>query len=295
MQDELVPSSLLVFLVLMALIAFAANSVLCRLALDTFGTDPASFSILRLLSGAITLFVLVSVSNRRLVLPIYDGEWRASIFLAVYVLGFSFAYITLDAGMGALILFSIVQLTMMAVAFYEGERPSALETVGWLMAVIGVLILTVPGISAPSPVGFLLMAIAGVGWAGYTLRGRSTQKPLDNTSSNFFYALLISIVPCWFFIDLESLSWQGVVLAVASGAIASGLGYAIWYAVLPYITTVRAALVQLSVPVIAAIGGIIFIGEAVSVRFMLSCLLVLGGIALAISFKQRCNDLKNTG
>ena len=286
------PATKSFFLVVIAMVAFAANSVLCRLALDIYDIDPSSFSLLRLLSGAIALFFIVSITNRRILLPTRDGEWRASVALVVYILGFSFAYISLDAGMGALILFSVVQLTMMLVAIYEGERPSRLETVGWLMAVIGILVLTVPGASAPSPSGFLLMTIAGIAWAVYTLRGRSAVQPLRNTSGNFFYALLISIVPCAFFIDSESVSWQGVVLAIASGAIASGVGYAIWYAVLPHISTLRAALVQLSVPVIAAIGGIVFISEDVSFRFILSCILVLGGIAVAINSKQRNKDIE---
>ncbi len=276
------------------MLAFAANSVLCRLALDIHAMDAASFSLIRLLSGAIILFLLVSFSARKLVLPIQDGEWRAAVFLAVYVVGFSFAYISLDAGMGALILFSVVQLSMMVVAILEGDRPSKAELLGWIMAVVGVVVLTVPGTSAPSLTGFILMALAGIAWAGYTLRGRSVSNPLQSTSSNFFYALLISILPCAYFLNSDSLSWQGVLLAIASGALASGVGYAIWYAVLPSISTIRAALVQLSVPVIAALGGVLLISEGITMRFAVSCVLVLTGIAIAIRFKQSRHGLKNS-
>ncbi|NOX27092.1 MAG: DMT family transporter [Gammaproteobacteria bacterium] len=271
--------------------AFAANSILCRLALDVYGIDPASFSLLRLASGAVVLLFLVVLLNKAKPAQLLAGEWRASIFLAVYILGFSFAYITLDAGVGALILFSLVQLTMMAVALYEGERPAAIEWVGWVFALIGVLVLVAPGVSAPSPVGLLLMSLAGVAWAGYTLCGRKSTQPLMSTSGNFIYATIIALIPCLILMNLSSLSWQGVMLAVASGAIASGVGYAIWYAVLPHISTMRAALIQLSVPVLAAVGGILFIGEAVAVRFMISCALVLGGITLAISYKNTSKDL----
>lgn len=285
---------LLFFSILVAMIAFAANSVLCRLALDTYGTDPASFSLLRLIAGAGALFLIISISNSTEQSLLRSGEWRAAIFLAVYILGFSFAYITLDAGTGALILFSVVQLAMMGVAIYEGERPTVLEWLGWLLALAGIVVLVSPGVSAPSPIGLLLMAIAGLAWAAYTLRGRGVVAPLLSTGGNFIYATIIAIPTCLVFIDVNSLSWQGVTLAIASGAIASGVGYAIWYAVLPHISTMRAALVQLSVPVLAAVGGILFIGEAVSVRFIVSCALVLGGIALAISYKNKSKDLKNS-
>jgi len=271
--------------------AFAANSILCRLALDVYGIDPASFSLLRLASGAVVLLFLVALLNQAKPSQLLAGEWRASLFLAIYILGFSFAYITLDAGVGALILFSLVQLTMMAVALYEGERPAAIEWVGWVFALMGVLVLVAPGVSAPSPVGLLLMSLAGVAWAGYTLCGRKATQPLMSTSCNFIYATIIVLIPCLILMNLSSLSWQGVMLAVASGAIASGVGYTIWYVVLPHISTMRAALVQLSVPVLAAVGGILFIGEAVAVRFMISCALVLGGIALAISYKNTSKDL----
>ncbi|MBN4069037.1 DMT family transporter [Beggiatoa alba] len=289
-------SSRVFLLTAIALIAFAANSVLCRLALDIYATDPASFSLLRLASGAGALLLIVSFLNRSksrsIKWMLRVGEWRASFFLAAYVIGFSFAYISLDAGTGALILFSVVQLTMVAVALYEGERPSTLEWVGWLLALAGIVVLTVPSTSTPSLTGFILMTVAGVAWAGYTLCGRHSTQPLLSTSGNFIYALVIAVVPCLFFVNLESLSWQGITLAIASGAMASGVGYGVWYAVLPNITTVRAALVQLSVPVLAAVGGVLFIDESISIRFMLSCVLVLGGIALAIGYKNSSKNLK---
>ncbi|MBL4852556.1 MAG: DMT family transporter [Gammaproteobacteria bacterium] len=283
-------SSRVFLLTAVALIAFAANSVLCRLALDAYATDPAGFSVLRLASGAGALLLIVSFLNRSesrsIKWVLRAGEWRASVFLAIYVLGFSFAYITLDAGIGALILFSTVQLTMVLAALYQGERPSIIEWLGWLLAIVGFVVLVTPGASAPSLLGLSLMVIAGVAWAGYTLRGRGETQPLLATAGNFVLATGMVILPCLFLLEFEHLSWQGVALALVSGVIASGAGYAIWYAVLPYMTTVRAALVQLSVPVLAAVGGVSFIDEPISARFMLSCVLVLSGIALAIGYKS---------
>lgn len=277
---------------LIALIAFAANSVLCRLALDVYATDPASFSLLRLFSGAVALILIVGVSNRSLRSLVRNSTWRASISLAVYVLGFSFAYITLDAGIGALVLFSAVQLTMMAVALYEGERPQIIEWLGWLFALSGIIVLVAPGVSAPSPIGLVLMVVAGVAWAGYTLLGRGVTQPLLSTASNFVFATVIVLLPCLFLLNLDRLPWQGVALALLSGAIASGAGYAIWYAVLPHISTVHAALLQLSVPVLAALGGVLFINEPISTRFIISCVLVLSGIAFAIGYKKKIKNLR---
>jgi len=267
--------------------------VLCRLALDVYGTDPASFSLIRLASGAGVLFLIVSFLNRAEKSPLRSGEWRAAFFLAVYVLGFSFAYITLDAGVGALILFSTVQLTMVVVALYEGERPRLIEWAGWLLAIVGIVVLNVPGASAPSPLGVLLMGVAGIAWAGYTLRGRRTKQPLLATAGNFVLATAIALLPCIWLLEIGRVSWQGIVLALLSGTIASAGGYAVWYAVLPHISTVRAALFQLAVPVIAAVGGVLFISEPITLRFMVSSILVLFGIALAIKCKSPIKTREN--
>ena len=292
---HLASSRFLLFLsTLVVLIAFAANSVLCRLALDTYATDPASFSILRLASGAGALLLIVSFLNRSRKSVLRASEWRASVFLAVYVLGFSFAYITLDAGIGALVLFSTVQLTMVVVALYEGERPHIIEWLGWLLAVTGIAVLTLPGASAPSAAGTLLMVIAGIAWAGYTLRGRGATRPLLGTAGNFVLATGIALLPCLLLLDLEHLPWQGVVLALVSGTMASAGGYAIWYAVLPQLSTVRAALLQLAVPVLAAVGGVLFIDEPITIRFAVASALVLWGIALASGYKERLKSLKKT-
>lgn len=267
------------------MLAFAANSVLCRLALDVYATDPAAFSLIRLFSGAIALIVIAAFSNTSARLSIRQGEWRASFFLTVYVLGFSFAYLWLDAGTGALILFSTVQITMLAAALYEGDRPRVIEWVGWLLALMGVVVLTLPGNFAPSLKGMLLMVAAGVAWAGYTLRGRAAKQPLLATTGNFFQATVIALLPCLYLLEWVNLPWQGVILALLSGVAASAIGYVLWYRVLVHITTVRAALVQLSVPVLAAIGGIFFINEPVTPRFIVSALLVLSGIGLAVRYK----------
>ncbi len=277
----------------LALITFAANSVFCRLALDTYATGPASFSLLRLASGAGALLFIISCLNHSRKSVLRASEWRASIFLAVYVLGFSFAYITLDAGVGALILFSSVQLTLVAVALYEGDWPHIIEWLGWLLAIAGIVVLSLPGASPPSALGALLMVVAGIAWAGYTLRGRGATRPLLATTGNFVLATGIALPPCLLLLNLEHLPWQGVVLALLSGTMASAGGYAIWYAVLPHLSTVRAALLQLAVPVLAAAGGVFFISEPITIRFAMASALVLCGIALSLGYKEIPKSLKN--
>lgn len=264
-----------------ALVAFAANSLLCRLALGDERIDAASYTSLRLLSGAATLWAIVAFSGRSNHVP-EGGGWVSAAMLFLYAVAFSFAYLTLDAGTGALILVGAVQVTMILAGFFEGHRPYALEWLGLVSAFGGLVYLVSPGISAPAPFGAMLMAVAGIAWGIYSLRGRRSGDPVVATAANFVravpFALVVSLVALT---DFE-ITTRGAWLAVLSGAVASGMGYVIWYAALKGLTTMRAAIVQLAFPVLAAIGGVLFLSEDVTYRLVISTVVILGGIALAI-------------
>lgn len=280
-------------LTLFALIAFAANSVLTRMALGRASIDASSFATLRVVSGAATL-LLVSSLNRGRGVPVFGGSWTSALMLFSYAVPFSFAYLSLSTGTGALILFGMVQVTMILAALGSGERPHAWQWVGLLLAFAGLVYLVFPGLTAPSPIGSLLMAVAGISWGLYSLWGRSATHALADTTGNFARA-----VPLVFGVSLAarshvSLSGPGILLAILSGALASGLGYAVWYAALRGLTRTRAATVQLSVPVLAALGGVFFLSENVSLRLMLSAVLILGGVGLAIVTKERVIPQKVT-
>ena len=268
-------------LTILALIAFAGNSVLCRLALADGSIDAASFSTVRLVSGAIALLLILQAANRGK-RPASYGSWISATMLFLYAVCFSFAYISLDTGIGALILFGMVQATMIAGALWAGDRPGVAEWLGWLLAVSGFVYLVSPGMTAPSPLGSVLMAIAGIGWGIYSLRGRSEPFALAGTTYNFLRSVPLVIVVSALSLNEMHLSTNGVVLAILSGAVTSGVGYAIWYTALRSISSMQAAMVQLSVPVLAAAGGVLFLAESVSMRLIVSSLLILGGIFLAI-------------
>lgn len=264
----------------LALIAFAANSVLCRLALSRGAIDPTSFSAVRLLAGAVTLGFLVRISSvsRGPAVP----SWTSAALLFLYAVPFSFAYASLSTGTGALLLFGAVQATMILASLGPSERPRAAQWLGLAGAFGGLIYLVLPGVTAPSPGGAALMLLAGVAWGLYTLRGRSVRAPLAQTASNF-----VRTVPMIVALSLAShrglqLQPSGVLLAVASGALASGLGYVVWYKALAGLSKVTASVVQLAVPVLAAAGGIVFLGEQVTLRLLVAGLLVLGGISLVL-------------
>jgi drug/metabolite transporter (DMT)-like permease len=263
------------------MVAFAANSLLCRLALGEGHIDAASFTTVRVLSGALTLLLIVLPRWRR------DGrqpaDWRAAAMLFAYMAFFSFAYLSLSAGAGALLLFGAVQLTMFAVALRSGESFTGWAWIGLGLAVAGIVYLVSPGVTAPDPLGTLLMVVAGVAWGFYSLLGRRAQDPLEATANNFLLSIPLVMAVSLFFLGDLQLSGRGVVLAIASGSIASGLGYVIWYAALRGLKATSAATVQLSVPVIAAIGGVILLAEPVTVRLVLASLATLGGIALVLT------------
>lgn len=263
-----------------AMLAFAANSLLCRLALQQASIDPASFGSVRLVSGALVLWAIVRL--RAGPRAVARTDWLAAAMLWAYVACFSFAYLTLSAGTGALILFGAVQVTMFSVGLRAGERFTATAWVGLALAVGGLVYLVSPGVAAPTPQGAGLMAAAGIAWGIYSLRGRGAGDPAAATAGNFLRAAPLALALSVACAGSFQASTEGVVLAIASGALTSGLGYVVWYAALPGLTALRAATVQLSVPPLAAAGGVLLLAEAVSMRLVLASAAILGGIALVL-------------
>jgi len=256
---------------------------LCRLALKQTGIDAASFTALRLFSGALTLWLIVRARGGTHGVA---GSWISAAALFAYAAGFSFAYLTLAAGVGALILFGAVQGTMIGYALWFGERLRPLQVVGLLGAVGGLVGLLLPGLSAPPLQGSILMLGAGVAWGVYSLRGRSSGDPICVNAGNFLRAVPFAIGLSMMMVSRTSLDSAGISYAVASGALASGIGYAVWYTAVTGMLATTAAAVQLSVPVIAAVGGILFLGEPVTLRLLLSSLAILGGLALLIAQRR---------
>jgi len=272
----------IVALTSLTMFAFAGNSLLCRVALRSTGIDAASFTAIRLVSGAalLRLVVLVRRGPRA-----KGGNWPSAFALFAYATGFSFAYVSLPAATGALLLFVAVQATMIGYGLWTGERLRPLQIVGLALALGGLVRLLLPGLAAPPPLGSVLMLGAGIAWGVYSLRGRGAKDPIRVTAGNFARAVPIAAVASILFLVAHGtarLDRAGFGYAVASGAIASGVGYAIWYTALPALKATTAATVQLSVPVIAALGGIVFLGETVTLWFALASASILGGIALVI-------------
>ena len=263
-----------------ALVAFAANSVLCRVALGETAIDAASFSTIRLMSGAAALLVLSWLVRARGA-PLLGGDWGSATILFLYAVPFSFAYVSLSTGTGALILFAAVQCTMLAVALRSGERPGALEWVGFSAAVVGLVYLVSPGVAAPTPLGAGLMALAGVAWGTYSLRGRGVTTPVAATAGNFVRTVPFALVLSLVMLRQAELSPRGVFLAVGSGAVTSGVGYVVWYTALRGLSVTRAAMVQLTVPVVAAVGGVVVLAETVSLRLVVASVVILSGVGLA--------------
>jgi drug/metabolite transporter (DMT)-like permease len=268
----------------LAMLAFAGNSLLCRLALADATIDPASFTALRLASGAAMLLLVLSLTQRRKATTGH-GSWLSALMLFVYAVCFSYAYITLSAGAGALILFGFVQATMIAWGLWSGDRPGRCEWLGWGVATAGLVWLVMPGLESPPLAGALLMAASGCAWGIYSLRGRRESDPLAATASNFTRSLVFAAALALIVTGHTDISGRGALLAVLSGAATSGIGYVIWYAALDELTAMQAALVQLSVPAIAAGGGVLLLAEPLTVRLLLSSALLLGGLSLALSRK----------
>ncbi len=265
----------------LALIAFAANSVLCRLALGEEAIDASSFTVIRLLSGATVLLTIISINRNKTSLPT-KGSWSASLMLFLYAITFSFAYITLDTGTGALILFGSVQITMILLSLISGTRLHITEWAGIAVAFTGFVYLILPGVTAPSTIGFLLMTIAGIAWGIYTLMGRGSKNPLMDTAYNFLRTIPLVIILVIVAIKTAHYSFEGILFAALSGGIASGIGYTIWYIALGGLSATQAAVVQLLVPVIAALGGVIFVSEIVTLRLIVSATMILGGVLMVV-------------
>lgn len=262
-----------------AMVAFAANSLLCRAALAEGGIDPADFTAVRLLSGALVLAVVVRLQPAG---RASTGNWPSASALFAYVSCFTFAYVALSAATGALLLFAAVQATMILQGMRQGERPGGRQLAGILLACAGVVALLAPGLEAPPPGAALLMLLAGVAWGIYSLRGRSGGDPARATAGNFLRAAMLAVPLAALLRDEGLPGHAGICYAIASGALASGGGYAIWYAVLPALKAASAATVQLSVPALVALGGVAFLGEPLGPRVVLSALAILGGIALVL-------------
>lgn len=279
------PALRTILLTAAAMLAFAANSLLCRLALQRKGIDPASFSSVRLVSGALTLAVIVRVRPGR---PSQGRtDWLAAAMLFAYVAFFSFAYLSLSAGTGALILFGAVQLTMFSVGLRAGEHFGPIAWTGLVLAVAGLVYLVSPGVAAPPLLGAAWMAIAGIAWGVYSLRGRGVADPLAATASNFARAAPMALLLSLLLAARAQADAGGLALAIASGALTSGIGYVIWYAALPGLSAMRAATVQLSVPPIAAFGGVLLLAESITPRLALASGAILGGIALVLTSRSR--------
>jgi drug/metabolite transporter (DMT)-like permease len=293
-----------VIITFITLVAFAANSVLCRWALVDQTIDPLSFSIVRMLSGALTLLILLTLSSNAKRKQVKASDSNTSIYtkvrtqfdltailtLLVYMFGFSFAYLTLGAGLGALVLFVAVQFTMIAAHLLTGNRMSSLEWVGCLLSVAGLIYLLMPTESTGSSdlISIILMALAGVGWGIYTLAGKKSTNALQSTTANFGFGSLVilALLSLLAFIpsvtEQISITKQGLIYAVLSGAVASGVGYSLWYYVVKKLNTVVASIAQLSVPVIATLGGVLLLSEPVTMQFVISSTVILLGISLIL-------------
>ena len=278
-------------LTLLAMLAFAGNSLLCRLALKQTAIDAASFTFVRITAGALALGLIVRMRRAKTVAAVCDrrreGNWPSALALFIYAAAFSFAYLSLSAGTGALLLFGAVQATMISWGWHRGERLRKAQALGLALALGGLAVLVFPGLSAPSLSGSILMLSAGVAWGVYSLRGKTAGDPANATARNFLRAVPFAAV-----LGVASLPWlrvdgAGLGYAVFSGALASGVGYVIWYTALPDLKAASAATVQLSVPVLAAAGGILFLGEPLTLRFLGASLAVLGGIALVVLAKDQ--------
>ena len=274
---------LTIVLTLLSMLAFAGNSLLCRAALSAGRIDAASFASIRIVSGAVVLFSIVRWRDSR---SSGAGSWVSAFALFAYAATFSFAYVSLSAATGALLLFGAVQACMIGFGLYRGERLRLGQGLGLVCALAGLVGLLLRGLSAPPPGGAALMLAAGVAWGIYSLRGQGGGNPLQVTAGNFLRAAAFAVVLSLALWSRASMDWRGLGLAVASGAVTSGLGYVIWYTALPGLKVTSAATVQLSVPVLAALGGIVLLGESASLRLVLASLAILGGIGAVIAGRR---------
>lgn len=269
-------------LIALTLLAFAGNSVLGRLALATTAIQPATYTLLRLASGALMLALLVHWRRHHAGGVRQAGDWYGAAALFVYAAAFSFSYVSVATGLGALLLFGAVQITMIGAGIIAGERPNLLHWLGLVLAFFGLVLLTRPGLDAPPLLGSALMLTAGIAWGVYSLHGRRSRDPLAATAGNFVRASVLAAALAVLVWPITPLPADGVGYALLSGMVTSGLGYALWYRVLPALSAVRAAGLQLTVPVLATLAGAVLVAEPITLRVVVSGLLVLGGIALTL-------------
>ncbi|KQQ56327.1 hypothetical protein ASF84_09930 [Pseudomonas sp. Leaf127] len=267
----------------LAMLAFAANSLLCRVALRGEAIDPVAFTLVRLLSGALALWLISSLRTKT---ESMQGNWKGALSLFVYALGFAYAYVQLDTGTGALLLFGAVQMTIVGYGLFRGERLSVPAVAGLLIASAGLVALLLPGSSAPPLISSMIMIIAGMAWGIYSILGKGASSPLGSTTGNFMLAIPAIVLVALLQADEIRMTLAGVIAALVSGAIASGIGYALWYRVMPRLGSFQAASVQLSVPVLASVGGLIFLGESLSLRLVLASCAVLVGITLVLMSRR---------
>lgn len=277
------PIQRLLVVITLAMLAFAGNSLLCRLALKHTAIDAASFTTLRLVAGAGTLWLVVRLRSAQQ----GEGNWLSGLALFAYAAGFSLAYVSLSAATGALLLFGAVQATMIGHSLCTGDRPGPLQLAGLLLALAGLIGLLLPGLSAPPLQGSLLMVVAGCAWGVYSLRARGSGDPTRVTAGNFLLACPFAAVLSLATLNDMRLDAGGVACALASGALTSGIGYALWYAALPHLKAIHAGTVQLSVPPLAALGGVVVLGEPLTLRLTLATAAIIGGIALVLHDKSR--------
>ena len=270
-------------LISLAMLAFASNSLLCRIALRDTAIDAATFTAIRLASGALILAIIL---RSRGVRPSTGGSWPMAAMLSAYAAFFSFAYRDLTAATGAVLLFGAIQLTMMGYGLWTGERLRGLSLVGLAITLAGLVVLLLPGLAAPPPLAALLMLGAGVAWGVYSLLGRGAGEPIAATGGNFLRSVPFAALLALSAAGRETADLTGTLYAVLSGAVTSGLGYVLWYAALPALRATSAATIQLSVPAIAAIGGAVLLAEPITARLLLSSVAILGGIALTIHRKK---------
>ncbi len=275
-----------------SLIAFAANSILCRFALGKSTIDASSFTAIRLFSGAIVLLIIVSLKKNNNN-SMSKGSWFASSMLFLYAITFSFAYTSLDTGTGALILYGAIQITMILLSLFSGARLQVAEWIGMAISFAGFVYLILPGVTSPSLAGFLLMSIAGMAWGIYTLIGRSSKNSLMDTTYNFLRTIPLVIILAIMSFKFSHYSFEGVLLAALSGGIASGIGYTIWYISLGGLSTIQAAVFQLLVPILAVLGGVIFISEVITSRLVTSSIMILGGILIVVLGKYYFSQLRS--
>jgi len=279
----------IILITFLSLSAFAANSLITRYALEQTAIDEASFIMLRVVSGALFLWLFLAIKKDKKI--VQGGTWSAAFALFIYAVSFTYGYGLIAAGTGALLLFGSVQITMTVAGYREGERLKVIQLVGFILALAGLVILMLPGISAPSFIGAFLMCISGIAWSIYTLQGRGASNPAASTAGNFIKAAPMATL-LWLIVYLSTkntidLANTGVIYALISGIVTSGIGYIIWYSVLPELKATQAAIVQLSVPLLVTLAGALLLNEVITLRIILASLAILTGTILVLSFKPR--------